>query len=292
MERRKLKFTEVFKGYLLILFNLMLCAFNVFILSGNSFSGESFITLISNNILLIWAIILILVIFINIIMFILQLSKYIEIVKKDNKNFDVKRNFKIRSITNKASSYIFLIFFTIFTINLISVDAGEVRATSKDNLPLILEDFNVDIQETRECEVSYSSSYFAKYSTYYDSTYEENYKEVYDEETNSYYNEITEENSAYLNYSVFESKYDKIINKALKSILEEYDKYGHDYKRINNTQEVKNWGAKEVYINSFFNEKIIIYDYVIIKINGDIDYNKENIELIKSKILKEIAPIR
>lgn len=291
LERRTLKFTRVFMNGFFQLISIIFI-FMSLLLNDNSFLHDSFITFISDKYFILWMISGVIIVVLNLLSTILKIFKYIKVVKVNNDNFVHRRNFKIRDILLKFINSNFILFLMTLSITLLNPNGDLGKYTSKNELPMSLEDFDVEIQDLRQCDLAKTSSPFAKYMYGTDNTYKEVVKKVYDKESNSYYDEYSEEYSASLSYTVFQSKYDKIINKALKSILKQYDEYEYDYKKINNTQEVKNWGAKEVYINSFFNDKIIVYDYVIIKITGDIDYNKENIDLIKSKILKEIATNR
>ncbi|WP_434799264.1 DUF2812 domain-containing protein [Terrisporobacter vanillatitrophus] len=155
---------------------------------------------------------------------------------------------------------------------------------SKEEMPLSLEDFNVDIQKGRECTKSSSSSPFAKYVEYYDDTYKETIQKAYDEASNSHYNEYSQEYTASILYSIFESEYDKIMDKALDSFLDEYSDYDVYYKKLTDKDELKNWGAKEVYASDFMDARIVVYDNRIITISSELGYNKENINMIKRKI--------
>ncbi|WP_122638747.1 hypothetical protein [Romboutsia sp. Marseille-P6047] len=70
---------------------------------------------------------------------------------------------------------------------------------------------------------------------------------------------------------------------ALQSILSEYDRYGFSYKYDKN--DTKDWGAKSVYTVIDTNEKVIVYDNVIITINID-DFDINNyIDLVKEKLI-------
>ena len=174
------------------------------------------------------------------------------------------------------------------SITLLNLNGDMGGYTSKNELPLSLEDFNVAIQERRECDLAKTSSPFAKYMNCIDNTYKEVVKKVYDEESDSYYDEYSEEYSASLSYTVFQSKYDKIINKALDSILRSYDKFSLGYEKLNDAQELKKWGAKEIYTIDTWDEKVIVYSDKILKISGDIEYNEKNIDIIKDKVLNGV----
>lgn len=121
----------------------------------------------------------------------------------------------------------------------------------------------------------------AKYADYYDYTYKEVSKVVYDEESGREYEESEDENATMISYSIFESKYDKIVDKAKYSLLDQYNEYEVNYQKVTD----KNWGSKKVYAGDFIYDRIVVYDGRIITISSDIDYNKENINIIKSKIV-------
>ncbi len=90
----------------------------------------------------------------------------------------------------------------------------------------------------------------AKYADYYDYTYKEVSKVVYDEESSR-----------------------------------EYEEYEVNYQKVTDKDELKNWGSKKVYAGDFIYDRIVVYDGRIITISSYIDYNKENINIIKSKIV-------
>ena len=174
------------------------------------------------------------------------------------------------------------------SITLLNPNGDLGKYTSKNELPMSLEDFDVEIQDLRQCDFEKTSSPFAKYMYGTDNTYKEVVRKVYDKESNSYYDEYSEEHSASLSYTVFQSKYDKIINKALDSILRSYDEFDLDYEKLNDAQELKKWGAKEIYIINTWDEKVIVYSDKILKISGDIEYNEKNIDTIKDKVLNGV----
>ncbi|MCC3866657.1 hypothetical protein [Terrisporobacter mayombei] len=71
-----------------------------------------------------------------------------------------------------------------------------------------------------------------------------------------------------------------VLNKSFDSIYNELNEYSL-YKEDNNSQELKNWGAKKLFIGEN-KERIILYEDRVLAIDGDFDYTKENID----KILK------
>ena len=285
LRRKKLKFTRAFKDDLSRLMCLIVAFIPQFI---NYFSdSDSFITFISDGALMVWTVMLWIIILLNIFATIIKSVKYTKKFKQENKNFNDIRNFKIKDRVNKCINLTIVLFLLTSLLALVNIGGGIGSITSKDELPLSLEDFDVDIQEKREYDISKSSSPFAKYTNCIDDTYKEVVTKSYDKESKSYYDEYNYENSVYLSYTIFESKYDKILNRALTSILKSYDKLDYNYKKIKDTKELKKWGAKEIYTVVTLDEKIIVYDDMIFQIDGDIDYNKKNIDIIKSKVLNK-----
>mgnify|MGYP000595637972 CR=1 FL=1 len=206
-------------------------------------------------------------------------------MREDNYSLEEVRYSRHNYLLNKYSLLASTLFVIFSLISIFSIGLDNPSNTSKDKLPLSLEDFNIDIQESRDTTKQISSSYFAKYADYYDYTYKEVSKVIYDEESGSEYEESEDENSTILSYSIFESKYDKIVDKAKYSLLDQYNEYEANYQKVTDKDELNNWGAKEVYAGDFIYDRIVVYDDRIITISSYIDYNKENINIIKRKIV-------
>lgn len=287
LERRKLKFTRVFKNEFSQLISIIFI-FMPLLLKNNSFLDDSFITFISDKYFILLMISVVIILVLNLCSTILKIIKYIKVVKVNNDNFNHGRNFKIRDILLKVINSNFILFVMTLSITLLNPNGDMGGYTSKNELPMSLEDFDVEIQEIRQCDLAKTSSPFAKYIYGTDNTYKEVVTKVYDEESNSYYDEYSEEYSASLSYTVFKSKYDKIINKALDSILRSYDKFRLDYEKSDDARELKKWGAKEIYTINAWDEKVIVYSDKILKISGDIEYNEKNINIIKDKVLNGV----
>lgn len=283
IDKSKLKFSKVFSEEFGIIINMFFVLLPF--LLGRSFMGDSFIHFISNNFLMIWIGTAAIVILYNLLLIVFKFIRYKKIMGEDNHSLEEVRYRKHNFLLNKYSLLASTLFIIFTFIGLFSVASDGPTTASKNMLPLALEDFDVDIQDSRETSRQISSSYFAKYADYYDYTYKEVSNAVYDEEIGSEYEEVTDENATMLSYSIFESKYEQIINKAKNSILNQYNEYEVNYKKVSTKEELKNWGAKEVYTGDFLYKRVVIYDDRIITINGDIDYNKENINIIKSKII-------
>lgn len=287
LERRTLKFTRVFMNGFFQLISIIFI-FMSLLLNDNSFLHDSFITFISDKYFILWMISGVIIVVLNLLSTILKIFKYIKVVKVNNDNFAHRRNFKIRDILSKVINSNFILFLMTLSITLLNPNGDLGKYTSKNELPMSLEDFDVEIQDLRQCDFEKTSSPFAKYMYGTDNTYKEVVRKVYDKESNSYYDEYSEEHSASLSYTVFQSKYDKIINKALDSILRSYDEFDLDYEKLNDAQELKKWGAKEIYIINTWDEKVIVYSDKILKISGDIEYNEKNIDTIKDKVLNGV----
>lgn len=286
-ERRKLKFTRVFKNEFSQLISIIFIFLSL-LLNDNSFLHDSFITFISDKYIILCMIFGGIIVVLNLLSTILKIDKYIKVVKINNDNFVHRRNFKIRDILSKVINSNFILFLMTLSITLLNPNGDLGGYTSKNELPMSLEDFDVEIQEIRQCDLKKTSSPFAKYMYGTDDTYKEVVTKVYDEESNSYYDEYSEEYSASLSYTVFQSKSDKIINKALDSILRSYDKFALDCEKLNDARELKKWGAKEIYTINTWDEKVIVYSDKILKISGDIEYNEKNINIIKDKVLNGV----
>lgn len=267
IDKKKLKFRRVFTEEFGIITNIVIAL--IPFLFGNSLFGESFINFISSNFLIIWIIAGAVVLLFNLLIIILKLIKYKRIMKEYNHSFDEVTYYKPHYLLNKYVNFtgILFVIFTVISVTGFTFDDG--KNISKGQMPLSLEDFNIDIQEIRECIQVRSSSPFAKYVDYYDYIG----------------NKESEEGSSTLSYSIFESKYHKIMDKAVYSILKESNEYEVNCKKLADKEELKNWGAKEVYESDFIYDRIIVYDNKIITMSSSLDYNKKNIDIIKSKIL-------
>lgn len=77
-----------------------------------------------------------------------------------------------------------------------------------------------------------------------------------------------------------------VLNKGFESIYNDLNDYSL-YKEDNNSQELKNWGAKKLFIGEN-KERIILYEDKVLAIDGDFDYTKENI----NKILKACSELK
>lgn len=104
------------------------------------------------------------------------------------------------------------------------------------------------------------------------------YQTVYDELKNTYYTDRKEK--AYLEVEYFSSDHKWILNKGFKSLYYEMNNYT-DFKENNNSEELRNWGAKKLFVGDY-DERIVLYEDSVLTVYGDVEYTKENIE----KILK------
>ncbi len=283
IDKSKLKLSKVFAEEFGIMSNILF-ALLPFLL-GQSFMGDSFIQFISSNFFMLWIGSGAILILYNLLLIILKFIRYKKVMREDNHSLEEVRYRRHNYLLNKYSLLASTLFVIFSLISILSIGLDNPSNTSKDKLPLSLGDFNIDIQESRDTTKKISSSYFAKYADYYDYTYKEVSKVVYDEESGSEYEESEDENATMISYSIFESKYDKIINKAKYSLLDQYNEYEVNYQKVTDNDELNNWGAKEVYAGDFIYDRIVVYDDRIITISSDIDYNKENINIIKSKIV-------
>ncbi|MCC3863422.1 hypothetical protein K0040_03735 [Terrisporobacter petrolearius] len=77
-----------------------------------------------------------------------------------------------------------------------------------------------------------------------------------------------------------------ILNKSFESIYNDLSDYSL-YKEDNNSKELKNWGAKKLFIGEY-KERIILYEDKVLVIDGDFDYTKKNID----KILKTCSELK
>ncbi|MCC3866783.1 DUF2812 domain-containing protein [Terrisporobacter mayombei] len=278
--RQELKFRNVFKEYYYCIFGLIILAINIYIIC---LTKVGVIALLTSKSTIFFVISFILLIILNVISFIIKFKKYKVVVKNKDLDLNVKKNFKQKCLVKKIGTFI-TAFLIITGFAAIISDSDSLNNTAKDEIPLSLEDFDQSITGKRETHKNYSSSPLGTYVDCSDDIYTEDKKKTYDEETNSYDYEYEQDSKGELYYTVVKSKYDKILEIALESTLNEYTEFVSDYKK--DEIEAKKWGAKEVYVSHISETKVIVYDNAIITFSiSQLKYNKDDIEMIKEKLL-------
>lgn len=278
--RQELKFRNVFKEYYYFIFSLIILAINIYIIF---LTKVGVISLLTSTNTIVFAISFILLIILNVIFFIIKLKKYKVVVKNKDLDLNIKKNFKQICLVKKIGTFV-TTFLIITGFAAIINDWDSSNNATKDEIPLSLEDFDQSITGKRQIYKNYSSSPLGTYVDCSDYIYTESKKKAYDDETKSYYYENIEDSKGELYYTVIKSKYDKILEIGLQCALKEYDEFDSDYKK--DDTESKKWGAKEVYVSHFLDKKIIVYDNAIISFSiSEVKYNKDDIEMIKEKLL-------
>lgn len=278
--RQELKFRNVFKEYYYFIFSLIILAINIYIIF---LTKVGVISLLTSTSTIVFAISFILIIILNVIFFIIKFKKYRVVVKNKDLDLNIKKNFKQICLVKKIGTFV-TIFLIITGFAAIINDWDSSNNATKDEIPLSLEDFDQSITGKRETYKDYSSSPLGTYVDCSDYIYTESKKKAYDDETKSYYYENIEDSKGEISYTVFKSKYDKILDRVLESTLKEYDEFFSDYKI--DEIEAKKWGAKEAYVSHISEEKIIVYENAIITFSvSQVKYNEDDIEMIKEKLL-------
>lgn len=278
--RQELKFRNVFKEYYYFIFSLIILAINIYIIF---LTKVGVISLLTSTNTIVFAISFILLIILNVIFFIIKLKKYKVVVKNKDLDLNIKKNFKQICLVKKIGTFV-TTFLIITGFAAIINDWDSSNNATKDEIPLSLEDFDQSITGKRETYKDYSSSPLGTYVDCSDYIYTESKKKAYDDETKSYYYENIEDSKGEISYTVFKSKYDKILDRVLESTLKEYDEFFSDYKK--DEIEAKKWGAKEAYVSHISEEKIIVYENAIITFSvSEVKYNEDDIEMIKEKLL-------
>lgn len=204
-------------------------------------------------------------------------------------NYFIKKEIKYKSLKQIKISSIFSVtlHFFIMTLLILNVvisylDGFSISprtSFSKESLPIVLEDYNIKIQTERDCSTTKYKSFLGKYYSFSDSTY---YYETYNDD-GTYIEH--ENNGEVITYEVFESKYKNIMSNALEDIKTNHAKMGSKYKKYTSGEEFNTWRAKEIYIDNSTEERIIVYDNVILMLDMEGDYNKRKINFIKEKLL-------
>ncbi|MCC3866696.1 hypothetical protein [Terrisporobacter mayombei] len=212
---------------------------------------------------------------------ILSIIWYINYFIKKEFKYKSLKQIKIRSTFDVGLNFLIM---TLLILNLIIgfLDGFEISprtSFSKESLPIVLEDYNIKIQSERDCSTTKYKSFLGKYYSFSDSTY---YYETYSDDGTYIENE---NNGGFISYEVFESKHKNIMNNALQYMKTNYANMGSKYEKYTSGEEFNNWGAKEIYIDNSTEERIIVYDNVILILNIEGDYNKSKINFIKEKLL-------
>lgn len=176
-----------------------------------------------------------------------------------------------RKIKNERRDAIILLF--LLLIGLIATMV--MKSMSKEDIPnanlnLKLTELNDKLEGKIDNELEIRKTIFAE-DVYFHQT-------VYDELKASYYTDRKE--YGYLKVDYFSSDYKWVLDKGFESLYNEMNNYA-DLKANNNGEELKNWGAKKLFVGDN-NERIVLYEDSVLSIYGDFDYTKENID----KILK------
>lgn len=205
-------------------------------------------------------------------------------------NYFRKKEFKYKSLNQIKISSIFSVTLHFFIMTLLILNVvinlldgfgiSPRTSFSKESLPITLEDYNIKIQSERDCSTTKYKSFLGKYYSFSDSTY---YYETYDDDDGTYIE--NENNGGVISYEVFESKYKNIMSNALEDIKTNHANMGSKYKKYTSGEEFNTWGAKEIYIDNSTEERIIVYDNVILMLDMEGDYTKSRINFIKEKLL-------
>lgn len=202
-------------------------------------------------------------------------------------NYFKKKEIKCRSLKQikgqssfNNSVYVVSIVLILINIGIVSSNRLDTKVSySKESLPIVLEDYNIEIESERESRSSEQSSLLAKHSTFNDDTYYLEYRKEDGIEVRHEYHEKG------LYYEVFESKYESVINQALKCEIKDKSGFGFKYKKYVSGEELDNWGANEIYIEDLTGERIVVYDNKILILNMEGKYDDKNINFIRNKLL-------
>lgn len=142
------------------------------------------------------------------------------------------------------------------------------KTISNTDIPIKLTDLNKEVKGKSENSLTVSSSFLGKNISIEECIYNEK------EENGA----VTTDTQAYMNIEIFTSDYNWVLEKGFKSIYKQRS-YFYNLEEFNHGEELKYWKAKKLYITDF-TERILVYDNMIIDVCADIDFTKENIEII------------
>ncbi len=107
--------------------------------------GDSFIGFISSNFFMLWIESGVILILYNLLLIILKFIRYKKIMREYNHSLEEVRYSRHNYLINKYSLLASTLFVIFSLISIFSIGLDNPSNTSKDKLPLSLEDFNIDI---------------------------------------------------------------------------------------------------------------------------------------------------
>lgn len=200
---------------------------------------------------------------------IILLINYFYFKRRENSK---STNFGFLIEISKLSYIFFILAFFINSIIFNSFDpkiitssvTNDVLSSTFVNIPLTLEDLNLESTDNSNHTIRISETFLAQYTDYNDSSYDEN---------NNVNNGIS--------YSVFTSPIHCVLDTYLKTAINPFPELS--YTEVEGTV----WDANSVYIYKSNNNRvntIVEYDDKIFEFRSDISFNDDQIKLIRDKL--------
>lgn len=194
---------------------------------------------------------------------------YIYFKRRENSK---SRNFGFLIEISKLSYIFFILAFSINAIifvnlgmkNIASSVTNDVLSSTVTDIPLTLEDLNLESTDNRHHTIRISETFLAQNTDYNDSSYNEN---------NNVNNGIS--------YSVFTSPIHSVLDTYLKTATNPYPELS--YTEVDGTV----WDANSVYIYNSNNNRIntiVEYNNKIFEFRSDISLNDDQIKIIRDKL--------
>ncbi|HEX3037920.1 MAG TPA: DUF2812 domain-containing protein [Oscillospiraceae bacterium] len=143
------------------------------------------------------------------------------------------------------------------------VEGNTLSVVGRSEIPLKLEDLGISPNKYRDTNKNIYRSIFAKYITYDDNTS----------------NQIGVSDKS-INYSIFESKYDFIINHYVNYRLNRYEVY--------KPSDASIWGAQKAFQTEHSYGYLVVYNHCVLEFRCDKAINSDMIKIIEKKLnLKE-----
>lgn len=176
----------------------------------------------------------------------------------------------------KVSKILGTIIFAVglfLSINIFLTGKDMVNYVRDPNKPVIM-----SINDFEYIEINRTNLYYARSESFLASSY----KYYYDEFNNvEDYDYISEHGEGYLDYEIYKSKYEWVLDKVFDSYLKQYKYY--EYVEVKD----KDWNAIKVYKdNKSKSGYLLRYKDRIISVSGSIDFTKENKKFIKDRCLE------
>jgi len=187
-------------------------------------------------------------------------------------NLSRATNILLPIVLGVSISGIFFIFCIVLVIAFshenpkVYVEGNTLSVVGRSEIPIKLEDVGITPDKYRDTDKHVDKTIFAQYTSYYDNTQRKLADEVVG-----------------VSYSLFQSKYDFIINHYLNyNISKSYENY--------KPSDTSIWDAKKAFYSDETHRYMVVYENCIFLFESDLPLNNKALTTIKEKLnLKEFV---